>query len=471
MNPSFPRTLLLNPALAMLMLFAAAGASVAPAAGQRGTAQRRPNVLLILADDFGYECVGANGSASYQTPNLDRLAEGGARFTHCYAAPLCTPTRVMLMTGRYNPRNYTRFGSLAQGEQTFANTLKSAGYRTAVAGKWQLDGARGQKPAQAGFDEYCLWNIGHAGESIGGDRYADPNLLVYDRTKGRPEVRKVLGGYCDDVCADYLTEFMERSVREKQPFLAYFPMILTHGPFQPTPHSPEWKVGNRKQNDKRFFKDMVEYLDHVVGRVVKKLEALGVRDNTLILFTGDNGTGGGHVTRMKDGTQITGGKWELTDAGTHAPMITNWPGVIPPGRVVTDLVDLSDVLPTIADATGAPLPRPPGDGVLDGRSFLPWMKGQLPDGARRPREWVLIDFRYNGGKQEERGVYDGRFARDQRWKLYGFAADGRKLVRSGELYDLRSDPNETRPVSPGNADGDAARLRLQAALSSVPAQP
>lgn len=468
---SRPRTPLRRLAITLLLLLAAPGALAALAADQRVNAQPRPNVLLILADDFGYECVGANGSASYRTPNLDRLAESGARFKHCYTTPLCTPTRVMLMTGRYNPRNYTRFGSLAQGEQTFAHALKSAGYRTAAAGKWQLDGAGGQKPEQAGFDEYCLWNIGHEGMSVAGDRYADPNLLFFDRAAGRPVFRKVEGGYGDDVCAEYLAEFMERSAREKRPFFAYLPMMLTHGPFQPTPHSPEWATGDRKQNDKRFFKDMVEYLDVVVGRLVKKLDELGVRENTLILFTGDNGTGGGHVTTMKDGRKITGGKWQLTDAGTHEPLIASWPGTIRPGRVLEDLVDLSDVLPTIAEATGAAPPRPPGDGVIDGRSFLPPMQGQRPEGTRRPREWVLIDFRYNGGQQEQQGVYDGRFARDRRWKLYGCAADGRKLVKSGELYDVQNDPEELRPVSPGSAEAEAARRRLQAALSSVPAQP
>lgn len=442
--------------LLCLLMVSLAASGIGPA---RSAERAKPNLLLLLADDLGYECLSANGSASYRTPNLDRLAESGARFTHCYTPPLCTPTRVQLMTGRYNFRNYSAFGILAKGEPTFARMLNKAGYATAIAGKWQLDEGEGQTPPEAGLDEYCLWNIYQNGKWIRGERYADPNFLVYDRASRQAAPRTFTGEYGPDVARAYLTEFIQRSARAKQPFLAYYPMLVTHGAFQPTPDSPEWKTGNRHQKNDRFFKDMVEYMDVEVGKVLHTLDELGVRENTLVLFVGDNGTAGSITSAMKDGRTIAGAKGRLTDAGTHVPMIASWPGTIRPGQVRDDLVDTSDFLPTLADAAGASLPDATGDGVLDGRSFLPQLKGQKGS----PREWVLIDYRAGKGP----GRNDGRFARDRRWKLYGAAKDGQPLYQSGKLFDISRDPEEKSPAPAGKPEADAARARLQKVLDSA----
>ncbi|MCU0871898.1 MAG: sulfatase-like hydrolase/transferase, partial [Pirellulaceae bacterium] len=132
--------------------------------------QSKPNFILFMADDFGYECVTANGGQSYQTPNLDRLAAAGVRFEHCHVQPLCTPTRVQLMTGRYNVRNYVNFGTLPRSETTFAHLLKQAGYATGICGKWQL-GREKDSPQHFGFDEACLWQ--HTRRP---PRYANPGL-------------------------------------------------------------------------------------------------------------------------------------------------------------------------------------------------------------------------------------------------------------------------------------------------------
>jgi arylsulfatase A len=448
--------------VSMLVLLLCCGVGAARQASSAAGA-RPPNVVLIVADDLGYECLTANGSASYRTPHLDRLAAGGARFTHCYTPPLCTPTRVQLMTGRYNFRNYTRFGTLVQGEKTFAHMLKAAGYNTAVVGKWQLDESGGQQPADAGFDEYCLWNISLEGHRALGDRYADPNLIYLDRESGKPAFRRYEGEYGPDVNARYLYDFMQRSVRAGKPFLAYYPMILTHNPFQPTPESAEWKSGDRHQAGPRFFADMVGYMDSLVGELVRKVDELGIRENTLILFVGDNGTNLSITSRMKDGRTVRGGKSMLTEAGTHVPFIANWPGTIPAGQVRDDLVDTTDFAPAIAEATGAAMPKPPGDGVIDGKSFLTPLKRRAPG----RREWVLVDYRARAAAAGK----DGRFARDRRWKLYGFGAGGSPLYRSGELYEVTSDPEEARPVAAGGAEADAARARLQRVLDTMKAAP
>ena len=431
------------------------GTRLVKAAGAQATAT--PNVVLIMADDLGFETIGANGSASYSTPRLDELARTGARFTNCHVNPLCTPTRSAIMTGRLNYRNYVGFGLLAPGETTFARMLKDAGYATAVVGKWQLElgPGKGQTPMEAGFDEYCLWNVRFTGREVHGDRYADPNLLFLDRATQRPTFRKFDGEYGPDVCKNYLFEFMESSARRNQPFLAYFPMILTHSPFQPTPASPEWAKGDRHESDPRFFKDMIEYMDTIVGEVEDKLAELGIRENTLLIFLGDNGSGRRLESQMKDGSTVVGAKGFLTDEGTHVPLIANWPGAIPPGQLREELVGPTDFLATLAEATGTTPLDPPGDGLLDSVSFLPQLKGK----TGTPREWILIEYFENRNNHRE---CEGRFVRDRRWKLYDEGVspfNGTPFYKAGHLFDLQSDPKEETPIQPEGETSVAAAVR------------
>jgi len=406
------------------------------------TGPARPNIVLIMVDDQGYECLGCYGGTSYKTPVLDRLAETGIRFEHCYSQPLCTPSRVQIMTGRYNFRNYIRFGHFDYGQRTFAHILKDAGYATCVAGKWQLIGPPGaDAPFAAGFDEYCLWHM----EDVFGpkqSRYRNPKLIQNGELLPNTQ-----GKYGPDIVADYLIDFIQRN--KDRPFLAYYPMILTHSPFDPTPDSPEW---GQTISNKRFYVDMVEYMDKTIGRIVRKLDELGLREKTLILFTGDNGTPKGITSRMRDGTSIAGGKGMTTDAGTHVALVANWKNTIPPGRVSAELVDFTDVLPTLAEAAGAPLPA----GLqIDGRSFLAQLLGRKGN----PRDWTFCWYRRDPGAQLH------RFARDRRWKLY----DQSTADRAGKLFDVSADPLETSPVEPGQggAEAAAARAKLQAVLDSM----
>jgi len=441
---------------------AAAGALAAPAGA---APQRRPSVILIMADDLGYECIGANGSASYKTPHLDELARTGARFTHCYSQPLCTPTRVQIMTGRYNFRNYTRFGTLRQGEATFAHMAKDAGYATGVFGKWQLAGGEGQTAPQAGFENFCLWNY----PGLGRARYADPFLAWLDPESGAEKKAQLEGEYGPDVCARRLCDFVRRAVKGGKPFFAYYPMILPHGPFKATPSSKAWKT-NRHASGKAFYRDMVGHMDTLVGRIIALLDELGVRESTLVVFTGDNGTPGGIVSKMRDGRSIQAGKGFHRDTGTHVPLIVHWKGTIAPGQVRDDLVDTSDFLPTIAEAIGATPRKPPGDGVLDGRSFLPQVVGR----PGRPREWVFVG--YAEKRQEGFGWPRAQFVRDRRYKLYAHYVckpkrkqQGQPAVKSGCLYDLSRDPDEARPIlaADDTPETAAARRRLQAALDEL----
>jgi arylsulfatase A-like enzyme len=394
----------------------------------------KPNIILILADDLGYETIGANGGTSYRTPALDKLAATGARFTHCFAQPLCTPSRVQLMTGLYNVRNYTRFGQMDPKAVTFAHLLKGAGYATCMAGKWQL-GQDVDLPKKFGFDEYYLWQ--HTRRP---PRYANPGLELNGVATNFAN-----GEYGPDVISDYALDFVTRN--KNRPFFLYYSMLLTHAPYQPTPDSKTWDPkakGEAVNITKENFGDMVAYMDKLVGKLTAKLDALGLRENTLILFLGDNGTGKGTRSTI-DGREVIGGKGTTTAAGMHVPLIANWPGAVVAGTVCSDLVDTTDFLPTLLDVAGA---RSPADLKLDGRSFFPQLRGQ----RGRPREWIYSW--YSPRQGNDRTMRE--FAFDHRYKLY----------RSGEFFDLARDVKEQRPLKVGALEGEAAAAAkaLQEAL-------
>jgi len=422
----------------LLRTMAAAGlaASVRASAAEGAG---RPNIILIMADDLGYECIGANGSTSYKTPVLDKMASEGVRFEHCYSQPLCTPSRVQIMTGIYNVRNYVRFGLLDPGQTTFAHLFKKAGYATCVVGKWQLGGGF-EGPGHFGFDEYCLWQLTRGRAHQGHDtRYSNPKLEVNGKT-----VDYGKGRFGPDVVSDFACDFIQRN--KDKPFLVYYPMILTHCPFVPTPDSANWDpkdMGSKSyKGNAKYFGDMVTTMDKMVGKLLKKLEELGLRKNTLVLFTGDNGTDKPVVSMMGD-TKIAGAKGAMTDGGTRVPLIVSRPGAAPKGKVCRDMIDFSDFLPTICECAGIPVP---GKLSIDGRSFLPQLKGEKGN----PRDWIYCWYNRGGGPS-------GReFARNRKYKLY----------RTGKLYDIDADVLEKRPLSDDGLDEKAKAVKktLQEAL-------
>lgn len=398
------------------------------------SAAEKTNVIVIMADDIGYECYGVYGGTSYLTPNIDRLAADGIRFTHCYSQPLCTPSRVKIMTGKSNARNYAAFSILKKGERTFGHMMQDAGYRTAVAGKWQLYGAehyskdfrgKGALPQDMGFQRHCLWQVDKLGS-----RFWGPTVTIDGQIREFGE-----DVYGPDVYCQFLIDRMEEY--QNEPFFLYYPMALVHSPFLPTPDSDDRKRKDKQQN----FADMVAYMDKLIGRIVDKTVELGIDKKTLILVTGDNGTHKSLKSMMGD-LEIQGGKGLPTDAGTRVALVASQPGTIPQGQVSNRLVEFSDFLPTIAEASGADASH-----GHDGVSFLAELHGK----KSAPRDPIYIYY----WPRPERGQ-PTRFARDQRWKLYG----------DGRLFDVKNDVFEERQV----AGNDRIRKKLQSVLDLKPAE-
>ena len=411
--------------------------------------ESRPNIVVILADDLGIECLATYGGTSYETPNLDRLATQGMQFTHAFSNPLCSPSRAKLLTGRYSFRNGVPIviydpqrhadTFLRTDQPSFARQLKQAGYATAIAGKWQLSFLdRRNEVREFGFDEYQLWQI-FAADGKKTRRFHQPHLnrngtVIADQIKHR---------YGPEVNVEFLLDFMKSKAQTKQPFLAYYTCLLPHYPWVPTPDSDDQndpvKTGTDKGNTK-FFPDMVKYLDKNVGRIMSGLDEFGVADNTVLVFLADNGTDG----QIKSGwgehkKKIQGGKGTMTDRGTRVPLIVRWPGHVEPGSICDDLVDFSDMLPTLCDLSGAPLPSE----KIHGRSFAPQLLGQ----PGSPRQWV----HYQNGSQRQ--VRSRDFLLNNRGNL-------RPVVEIGaaRAAPLREDATEVEK---------AGRAMLEAAFASM----
>jgi len=421
-----------------------------------------PNILLILVDDLGKEWIGCYGAEGIETPRIDALAADGLLFHNAYGMPQCTPTRVTLLTGQYPFRHgwthhwdVPRWGSGCHFDPSlnpsFPKQLQAAGYKTAAAGKWQIDDFRVEPEAmaEAGFDDWCMWTGGEGGNPRSDERYWHP----YIHTKEGSHAYR--GAFGPDVFATFLIDFM--SLHRDEPFFLYYPMVLTHTPFTSTPAEPhaESKLDRHRA--------MVRYTDRLVGRLVDALEDLGLLEETIVLFTTDNGTARSVVGRI-DGQAVQGAKSEMREAGTALPFIAFGPGHVPEGVETDALVDFTDLAPTLLELAGAERPEQP----IDGRSFAPLLMGRADDA---PRTWILSmgggPATYRDGRVVPELPYDDRVIRDRRFKLW-IGADR----RPERFFDLEADPWEARNLleSPEalDAEAQAALERLKAVAERFP---
>jgi arylsulfatase A-like enzyme len=433
-------------------------------------AQQRPNVVFILLDNIGQEWFGCYGSEENCTPNFDRLAGEGVRFQHCYTMPICGPSRTVLLTGRQPYRTgftlhhdaalYSGGGLDPKRETIFPRLFRDAGYVTGIAGKWQINNLYDEPDAltRHGFAEQLVWpgsiDTDHVSpaeldafhdavkrESVPDtgafmskieSRYWDP---VFFRN-GKREVLK--GSFGPDVTQEFAIAFLRRN--RERPFLLYYPLMLAHGQSfaQPVVPTPVNRDPNRPHHD--MYADMVRYADKLVGDLVRTLDELKLRDNTLVFVASDNGTESS-ITARRHGRIVKGGLYTLSESGGDVAMLANCPKLIPGGRTVP-LSDFSDVLPTLCELAGIHLPT---GVVLDGKSCAPFLRGEA--GAKPPREWIFNQ------------LHTMRVVRDERFKLY---SDGR-------FFDANADPDEQHDLgTPTAPEAVAAREKLQRALASLP---
>jgi len=397
---------------------------------------------------MGYECLSSYGSISYQTPNLDSLASQGILFSRCISQPLCTPSRVKIMTGLYNYRNYDYFGNLNTEAYTFGNLMRDAGYSTCISGKWQLNGIYHKdeildwddhtKPNRFGFDEYCLWQLTKSNKE--GGRYADPLVQQNGKILERDE-----DSYGPDIFSDYILRFIERN--KDNPFFIYYPMVLVHDPFVPTPDSDIWDIKElRYKKDTSYFGDMVAYTDKIIGKIMAKLNEFNLTDNTIIIFTGDNGTHPSIHTRTKDGV-IQGGKGNTIDAGIHVPLVISWPRMKRKGLTYDELIEFSDFFPTLADIVDKKVDA-------DGTSFYSLLAGK----KQHPRTRAFVHYDPRWGDRVNQ--YRNQFIMTTDYKLY----------QDGKFYNISSDIREKHPLDADSLDKNEIKIksRLEDELKNHP---
>jgi arylsulfatase A-like enzyme len=408
---------------------------------------QRPNIVLVMADDLGVECLAAYGGTSHQTPNIDRLAKEGMRFSRCFSNPFCSPSRGSLLTGRYPFQNGLKVVLhskhqenlyLRPDQPSFLRQLKQHGYATQLVGKWHVSLEHKHNTInQFGFDHYQTWQIFDV-KGAKTTRYWSPYL----NRDGTLLSKEINNRYGPDVDLEVYLDFMTASAKSKSPFLAYYATCLPHYPWEPTPDSKQQDYrapDAAHKGDKKFFPDMVAYLDKQIGRMLETLNELGIAENTIVIFLADNGTDRDLIHTWGDGKQINGGKGTMTDRGTHIPLIVRWPGRIAAGATCDDLVDLSDFLPTLCELTGASLP----DAPIHGRSFAPQLLGR--DG--NPRDWIHIQ------NAEQRQVRNAEYMLDNKNQL-------RRVV---ELWEDAATPNTNE-----NPQKEAsARMMLQSAFDTL----
>jgi arylsulfatase A len=386
---------------------------------------KKPNIIFVLADDLGIDGVSSYGADLFKTPEIDKLAKNGIRYTNAYTAPLCGPSRAMILTGRYAFRtgavNQDQTGEFKPSDETMmSKILKSAGYTTSMIGKW---GQLPLGPAEFGFDDYLRFT----------------GSGVYNNTDEKKQ-KYVLNGkdlvlkdneYMPDLMHDHMVDFL--SNHTKDPFYLYYSLVHVHGEIKATPDS---KPGTT--DFKELYTDNINYMDKLVGKLIHTLDSLKLRDNTLIVFFGDNGTAGQAAQiGLVNGKKLIGKKGTMQEGGSLVPLIVNWPGVIKKGAVSNSLVDASDFVPTFAEIAGATLPT---DKKLDGTSFAK----QLNGGKANPRNWIFTE------------LGNDWYVREANWKLN----------RAGELFDMRNAPFEEK-LTPVSDSTKAIKENLQKILNEL----
>ncbi len=399
-----------------------AGAAAFQAAGAQSAS--RPNILLILTDDQGWWDLGCHGNKAIETPVMDRLAGEGVEFTRFYVSPVCAPTRASIMTGRHYLRTgiyNTRFGgdTMRPEENTIAEVLRAAGYRTGMAGKWHLGRYRRSDPISQGFETALWFAEGHL------ERFYYPDQLLFDR---RPiEAR----GYITRLLTDRAISFLD--VPDRRPFFFYLPYNAPHEPhIVDNPYVEKYLKKGLPLREAQIY-GMVTYLDEQIGRLLAHLEKRNLAKDTVVLFFSDNG---GVSKYFKAG--LRGNKGTAYEGGVRSPLFVRWPGKFPAGVKTAAMTAHIDLLPTLCELAGARVPSQP---PVDGKSFLPVLRKGSGENTH--------EYLYH--------IWDRhRPSMKSAWAIAG----ARYKLAGAELFDMDKDPGETTDIS-AQQPQLAAELRVK----------
>ena len=436
-------------AVMLLVMLTVGACSKHPDAAQEGT--DRPNVILIITDDQGYGDLGFHGNPDVQTPVLDGIARNSTRFTQFYVSPVCAPTRSSLMTGRYSLRTgvydtYNGGAMMASEEVTLAERFREAGYATGMFGKWHLGDNYPSRPQDQGFDEVLMHRSGGMAQVGDVTTYFRFDSAYFDAVLLKNGVETPTQGYCSDVFTDGALDFME--TQKDQPFFLFLSFNAPHTPLQlpgeyeakyaglaidsaryPRYERPFPRMSERNVEDARKVYGMVENIDDNVGRVLRQLEALGIQENTLLIFLTDNGP-----QQLRYNGGLRGLKSAVYEGGIRVPCFFYWPGKLPENHEIDIAAAHIDLHPTLAALCGLPAVA---NLKQDGQNLLPLLRGEPVDWADR-----TLFFYWQRGYPEP---YRNIAVRKGPYKLVG---QGGELPENEafELFDLTSDRSEMRDL-------------------------
>lgn len=423
----------------------------APALSVAGQAREKPNIILIMADDLGYGDLGCYGQEMIRTPCLDSLASSGIKFTAYYAgSTVCAPSREALLTGMHTGHTFIK-GNFNTGDPegdlsipavkiTIAEYLEKAGYRTAVIGKWGL-GSPGSGPNTQGFD-YSFSYL----DQISAHNYYPPHLYENEEKillEGNSDGSETT--YSHDLFAEKTLEYI-RNEGGKQPFFLYLPYTIPHGKHV-IPSDAPYSNEDWPQNMKNYAA-MINRLDRDIGRIAQLLKEKDMSDNTILLFTSDNGANAAFAKFFRSNGPLRGAKRDLYEGGIREPLIVSWPGKIAAGGESDHVTAAWDILPTLCEIAGAPAPA-----ATDGISFVPELLGKQ-QAKHEFLYWEYYAYNWNWGKKgnhQPRNWLESQAVRFGKWK----AVKTNLLEEPGtgiELFDLEADPGEERDVSADHRD-------------------
>ena len=439
-----------------------------------------PNFVVILADDMGYGDLGVQGHPYIRTPNLDRMAAEGLRFTDFYAQPFCGPARAALLTGTYPPRNSLMFNHIPRArtgihpnEITIAELLRDRGYATAMLGKWHLGDAPEFLPTRNGFDSYYglpysndMWpfhpkiirrpdegprmrytrerteytGYAQSDQTYPPDWFPPLPLLENEAVIERNPRQELL----TEAYADRAIEFIRKN--PDRPFLVYIAHAM--------PHVPLFRGrAFRDRSLRGLYGDVIEEIDFHAGRILDTLRELGLDERTLVIFTSDNGPWEGYGIDAGSAGLLRGSKGSVFEGGIRVPAIFRWPGRIPEGLVTSEIASIMDIFPTLANLSAG---EPPRDRTIDGRDLQPHWESPGKASGHETIYFFEGGYRYRAEDGPPKNDPQLRAVRSGPWKLHLSTepgeTEGSVSILPGDLYQLHWDPSETRNVADKHPD-------------------